>query len=230
MSVMTTTEKAGYDALVSGTAQALKKDGSVAATGNLPMGTNKITGIGAATASTDAASLANTLDQFGAPAADVAWNSKKITGLANPVSAQDAETKAYGDTRLNILAAWSALSAPATASVRFLDFNNPRDTPQAAAASSQVVMPISGTIVAGYSQQNAVLSTDTVTVTIQKGGVDTAVTWTIAANTATGNVTGVSVAFNAGDFLSCKVVQSSTQAAASWGITVCIAYKTTATG
>jgi hypothetical protein len=38
-----------------------------------------------------------TLDQFTAPAANVGFNSKKITSLADPSSAQDAMTKAYAD-------------------------------------------------------------------------------------------------------------------------------------
>lgn len=36
-------------------------------------------------------------DQLAAPTADVPWNSRKITGLADPTAAQDAATKAYVD-------------------------------------------------------------------------------------------------------------------------------------
>lgn len=37
------------------------------------------------------------LDEFATPSNDVPWNSKKITGLADPTAAQDAATKAYAD-------------------------------------------------------------------------------------------------------------------------------------
>jgi hypothetical protein len=42
--------------------------------------------------------LANRLDQFLPPNIDVAWNSKRITGLLDPSAAQDAATKAYVDS------------------------------------------------------------------------------------------------------------------------------------
>lgn len=50
----------------------------------------KLTGVGLATVSTDAASLANSLSAFAVPSANVPWNAKKITGLADGSSAQDA--------------------------------------------------------------------------------------------------------------------------------------------
>jgi len=46
-----------------------------------------------------AAHSAIPISSLSAPSSDVAWNSKKITGLADPSSAQDAATKAYTDAR-----------------------------------------------------------------------------------------------------------------------------------
>lgn len=61
------------------------------AAADVALGGNKLTGVGAATAATDAATLSNRLDQFAAPTADVPFNSRKITGLANgSVGSQDA--------------------------------------------------------------------------------------------------------------------------------------------
>lgn len=54
-----------------------------------------------------------TLDKVKVPAADVALNGKKITGLATPTNSADAVTKAYADTVNNAVAGNAAIAAAA---------------------------------------------------------------------------------------------------------------------
>ena len=90
----------------------LQRDGTIAATGDLPLGTNKITGLGNPTANQDAATktYVDTADATKLPLAGgtmsgaVAMGANAITGVSDPSGAQDAATKAYADTKLaNIL-------------------------------------------------------------------------------------------------------------------------------
>ncbi len=59
---------------------------------------------------------AYTLDSFAAPVANVPFNSKNITGLLDPVNAQDASTKNYVDTNIQ-LSTLGIASKPAVAVV-----------------------------------------------------------------------------------------------------------------
>jgi hypothetical protein len=57
------------------------------------------------------------LDQMAAPTADVALNSRKITGLADPTNAQDAATKAYVDATATGLDVKASVRAATTTSI-----------------------------------------------------------------------------------------------------------------
>jgi hypothetical protein len=58
-----------------------------------------------------------TLDTFGAPAANVSFNSKKITNLLDPTSAQDAATKNYVDAATTGLNVHDQVTAATTANI-----------------------------------------------------------------------------------------------------------------
>jgi len=60
------------------------------------------------------------LDQMAVPTADVSFNSRKITSLADPVNAQDAATKNYVDTNLQGLKPKQSVKAASTANVASL--------------------------------------------------------------------------------------------------------------
>jgi len=57
------------------------------------------------------------LDQFAAPTSAVAFNSQKITGLADPTNAQDAATKAYVDAARSGLDVKDSVRAATTANI-----------------------------------------------------------------------------------------------------------------
>lgn len=57
------------------------------------------------------------LDQMAAPTADVALNSRKITGLADPVNAQDAATKAFVESVAQGLDAKASVRCATTANI-----------------------------------------------------------------------------------------------------------------
>ena len=65
----------------------------------------------------DAGVQANTLDSLALPVASVALNGQKITGLADPVNAQDAVTKSYADAIANGLDVKASVRVATTASI-----------------------------------------------------------------------------------------------------------------
>ena len=64
--------------------------------------------------------LATRLDQLAAPTADVSMNSRKITGLAEPVGSQDAATKNYVDMAVQGLTPKQSVKAATTANIASL--------------------------------------------------------------------------------------------------------------
>lgn len=69
---------------------------------------------------TDVRVRANRLDQLAAPNAAVALNSQRITGLADPTSAQDAATKNYVDLTMQGLDPKASVKAASTANIASL--------------------------------------------------------------------------------------------------------------
>lgn len=61
--------------------------------------------------------LATRIDQLAAPTADVSFNNRKITGLADPTNAQDAVTKLYADNLVQGLDVKGSVKAATTASI-----------------------------------------------------------------------------------------------------------------
>jgi hypothetical protein len=57
------------------------------------------------------------LDQFAAPTADVSFNSRKLTNLADPTNAQDAATKAYVDAARSGLDVKDSVKVATTANI-----------------------------------------------------------------------------------------------------------------
>jgi hypothetical protein len=88
-------------------------------TGNIAMGTNKVTGLGTPTSNTDAATkaYADTMLPLagGTMTGAIAMGTNKITGLGTPTANTDAATKAYADAIGTAVAADAASAAASAA-------------------------------------------------------------------------------------------------------------------
>lgn len=89
---------------------------------DVAFGGNKLTGVAAGTASTDAATLSNRPEQFAAPTAALSMNSQRITNLAAPSASTDAASRQWVADEI---AAAATLSLPSVTgeSGKFLSNN-----------------------------------------------------------------------------------------------------------
>jgi hypothetical protein len=105
------------------------------AAADVALGGQKLTGVGAATSTNDAATLANKVHEFTAPTAALAMNSQKITGLADGVDANDAVN--VSQTTGIVAAAEAAQSAAETAQTGAETAETNAETAQTAAEAAQ---------------------------------------------------------------------------------------------
>ena len=108
-------------------------------TGNIAMGTNKVTGLGTPTSNTDAATkaYADTMLPLagGTMTGAIAMGTNKITGLGTPTANTDAATKAYADAIGTAVAA-DAASAAASAAAAAASYDSFDDRYLGAKASA----------------------------------------------------------------------------------------------
>jgi len=151
------------------------------------------------------------------------------TGMtfSNPTQADQPATLDYLDRKLLMRAGWGAGAAAAAAATRFLAFMSNTSNPLTTELSSFFGMPIAGTVVRMYVNVVTPLTTNTVTFTLRKNGVNTAATVVLPAATNQVSLLGQAISFAAGDRLSIAILQSSTEAQANWSCSVALAYAAT---
>lgn len=180
------------------------------------------------TAARSMATLSDTLDEFGAPAATVSWNSQSLTNLAAPVNPGDAVNKAYVDAAISNLDYHEAARYMAVAALPAYTYSNGSSGVGATiTANAHGVWTIDGqTLTVGdrvllpdkYGGSNvAAAASDagiyTVTV-VGTSGVSTVLTRALDFNTATANLIGT-IAAGAAIF----VVTGTAAAGSSWIMT-----------
>ena len=148
--------------------------------GAIAMGTNKITGLGTPTVSTDAATkaYADTMLPLagGTMSGAIAMGTSKITGVGDPTNAQDVVTKYYLD---NVVLAPSNLTGPITSvgAATSIASQTGTGTTFVMSASPTITTPtLSGATVAGTINGTTIPSTKTLVVTTDSLAVHAATT------------------------------------------------------
>ena len=140
--------------------------------GAIAMGTNKITGLGTPTTSTDAATkaYADTMLPLagGTMSGAIAMGSSKITGLGTPTASGDAVTKAYADSIL--VGAPGNLTGPITSvgAATSIASQTGTGTTFVMNTSPTLVTPVLGVATATSINATAIPSTKTLVVTTDK--------------------------------------------------------------
>jgi len=163
-------------------------------TGNLAMGTNKVTGLGTPTSSTDAATkaYADTMLPLagGTMTGAIAMGTNKITGLGTPTANTDAVTKAYADTIITSVAA-DAATASAAATAAAASYDSFDDRYLGAKSSAPSTDNDGNTLVAGALYWNTTTGAMQVwnATTLSWGGITSAVSSSRWSKTMSGGET-----------------------------------------
>lgn len=114
---------------------------------------------------------------------------------------------------------WFCVAGGATTSDRFVELRGM--SVQSAEIRSQRNLLRSGTLTKMRVYLRAAFAVANVTFTLRKNGVDTGITGTINAGNQTLNLSGT-VSYSPNDFISIKIVQSTSEANATMGATVVV--------
>lgn len=168
----------------------------------------KLDGIEAAADVTD---FANVSTALAAASSSISVNSQKITSLADPAAAQDAATQNFVNTLQIGTLQWGNNNANAATADRFMYPGYSSGAAPTNEAVSYFIAPTEWRLRNLYIRHDTTMTSDTVTYTVRVNGVDTSITCAVANNTTTNNDTAHTAAVSAGDRVSIKSVQSSTQ-------------------
>jgi hypothetical protein len=135
----------------------------------------------------------------------------KLTNVATPVASGDAARKDSADLKTLMFGQWQQLQASALTAARFV-LPGGGSNANTNENLSVVLAPAAGTLTGLYVFHGVAMTTDSITYTLRVNGVDSSIVVAMAAAQTAGNILGQSVAVNAGDRVTIKSVQSSTEA------------------